>query len=155
MLNKKALCKISVEVKASPIHRYGVFALHNIHPGEIIEECPVVLVDVEYTSLGIYWFHWKPDSKKKAIALGNGTIYNHAEDPNAFFELDYDRELIVFKAKKLILAGEEIMTYYNKNWFQEKGIKMKSYPPKNENIILLVNVLLVVMAVVMGVVLLK
>ncbi len=114
--------RAAIEVKESPVHRYGVFAIKPIKAGETIEECPVLVVNKDATYLERYWFKWQ-NKDHAAIALGWGTIYNHSKNPNAEAELDYQRELITFKAEKFIAAGEEIFISYGDTWFEERGLK--------------------------------
>ena len=47
-----------------------------------------------------------------AIALGNGSLYNHEVQANANFILDFEHKTIDFVAVKNISAGEEITITY-------------------------------------------
>lgn len=113
------VCKhnaMKIEVRESPIHGRGVFATKKIKKGEIIEVCPVVVVDkkqvpfLEKTELGNYYFDW--EKGKAAIALGFGSIYNHSYNPNAKY-MPYDEKTLRFRARRTIRPGEEICTNYN------------------------------------------
>lgn len=116
------LLRANIEVKPSPIHRYGVFATKYIGPGETIEECPVILVgegSANYFENLI--FHWEKDGVA-ALALGYGSIYNHAEQPNAGVQPDYNNKVLLIKANKPIYEGEEIFVYYGKKWFVDRNL---------------------------------
>jgi SET domain-containing protein len=108
----------------------GVFTGAEIPAGSTIELAPVILLSAEdrkvihETHLHDYYFQW--DGDRAAIALGHGSLYNHSDDANAEFELDYDFDHIRFVAVKDIPAGVEITTNYRtgdpsmKLWFKEK-----------------------------------
>ncbi len=99
-------------------HRYGMFCTEDIQPDSIIELCPVIIIPgqqarqiVREHILYEYYFEWKKDSI--ALALGYGSLYNHSPKPNAFFDVDYRNELIVFTATQFIPAGQEILVDYH------------------------------------------
>jgi SET domain-containing protein len=87
-----------------------------IKQGEIIEECPVVLVPhsqldpLSNTVLNYYEFVW--DETNEAIAFGYGSLYNHSANPNVEFSFDYDRRVIIFSAKHDIQVDEEMFIDY-------------------------------------------
>lgn len=103
-------------VAPSPLGGRGVFTPVEIPAGSIIELAHVILLSAEdrkaihTTRLHDYYFQWDGDGA--AIALGFGSLYNHADDANAEFEIDYDFEQIRFTASRDIAAGEEITTDY-------------------------------------------
>ncbi len=94
----------------------GVFTAEELPAGTIIELAYVILLSaddrqaIHKTKLHDYYFQW--DGDRAAIALGYGSLYNHSEEPNATFELDYPFEMIRFTALQDIAAGEEITTNY-------------------------------------------
>lgn len=111
----------------------GVFCAHDISEGDLIEICPMLLLKKEEletihkTSLHDYYFLWGEQRDTPAIALGNGSIYNHETNPNADFILDFEDESIEIVAIKNIEAGTEITINYHgepgnkeKIWFEEK-----------------------------------
>ena len=111
----------------------GVFAGRNIKKGEIIERCPIIEIpkyDSSSLSEGIlvtYIFYFGKDKKRLAIALGFGSIYNHAYIPNAKFRIKQKDTVIDFVALKNIKKDEEItVNYYSSNpkknplWFEVK-----------------------------------
>jgi SET domain-containing protein len=114
-----------------------VFTAAAIPAGSIIEVCPVIILPpdelphIHQTRLHDYYFLWNegddPDEDGCAIALGFGSLYNHASRPNADYEMDYDNESISFFALTDIGAGEEITINYTDGgdqkttlWFEEK-----------------------------------
>lgn len=115
-------------VAPSPLGGRGVFTAAEIPAGTIIELAPVILLSAEdrttihETHLHDYYFQW--DGDQAAIALGLGSLYNHNDEANADFELDYEFRQIRFAALRTIKTGEEITTNYRngdpemKLWFR-------------------------------------
>lgn len=118
---------------ASPIQGLGVFARRDIKEGEIIEECPIVLIpdeelsDLTKTKLLEYYFLWGHDFKLAAIVLGYGSLYNHSYEPSAKYIKEIDESLVRFVAIKDIKQDAEIIVNYNghpedrtKLWFEAR-----------------------------------
>jgi SET domain-containing protein len=97
----------------------GVFASCDIKKGELIETCPMVVMDkksvphLDETELGNYYFEWGKDFKHAAIALGFGSLYNHSYTPNAYFDQDFSAHVIRVVALSDIAKGTEITFNYN------------------------------------------
>lgn len=104
----------------------GVFALRDIPAGMVIERAPVILIPYEQVfgdspgvreaSARISWyvFGWDGVTKRRyvALALGYGSIYNHAHAPNARYEPE-PPDVLRFVATRDIAAGEEITINYH------------------------------------------
>lgn len=116
----------------SDVHGKGVFAGGPIPEGGVIEVCPVLLFPkaqlaaIRQTLLDDYYFDWGDDDSWYALALGYGSLYNHAYEPNADYEMDFENETIDFYALRDIEPGEEIFVNYNgapgnrsKVWFEK------------------------------------
>ena len=86
---------------ASPLGGRGVFTSEFI---------PAI---IHQTDLHDYYFLWGEDEKQCAIALGFGSLYNHAYDANAEYILDLDDNTIDFYSVKDIEPGTEITVNYN------------------------------------------
>ena len=108
-----------IMVGPSPERGRGVFAAVDLAPDEVIERCPVVIVPADQavalcaTVLGSYAYAW--DDGAIAIALGYGSLYNHASDANATYEEGDDgcgNPTIVVRAARAIGPGEEIVIDY-------------------------------------------
>jgi uncharacterized protein len=103
----------------------GVFACRSFRKGEVIEVCPVIPMsrkeaNAAKTILDDYYFEWGPGGREYAVALGFGSLYNHADDPNAAF-LNRTRQLqIVVRARKPIAKGEQITINYR--WPESTGM---------------------------------
>ncbi|TMD94821.1 MAG: hypothetical protein E6I76_11755 [Chloroflexi bacterium] len=78
-------------VAPSTLHGRGVFAAVPIAAGEVIEVCPVLRFPaaqrehIDATLIDEYYFDWDGDG---AIALGLGSLYNHADEPIAEYIKD-------------------------------------------------------------------
>ncbi len=97
----------------------GVFALRAFAPGETIEICPVLPIPkseharvVGGTFLLYYQFPWRTHESEGAIVLGFGSLYNHADVPNARHVRDFARVVMRFEALRPIAAGEEVAIHY-------------------------------------------
>jgi SET domain-containing protein len=103
-------------VAPSPIHGLGVFTRHALEPGDVIEVCPVIVCPepdetlLEQTALRGLYFHWADDAI--GLALGYGSLYNHAWQANARYEPDFEAGLIRFVAVRHLAAGDEVTVNY-------------------------------------------
>ncbi len=110
----------------------GVFSGETIPEGSLIESCPVLVLPpkdlklVHQTLLHDYYFYWG-DNTRCAIALGYGSLYNHASDANADYRMDLEQETIDIFSLRTIYSGEEITINYTEGgaqaselWFEEQ-----------------------------------
>lgn len=97
----------------------GVYTGQPISAGEIIEVCPVIIIPkaelpiIHKTVLHDYYFLWGHDLTDCAIALGFGSLYNHAVHANATFILDIEQQTIDIESILDIEAGDEILLNYH------------------------------------------
>ena len=106
---------------------YGVYAIDDISDNEIIEECCVIEVpkdDIRGTVLMDYMF--KISDALYVLALGNGSIYNHRNQPNARWEYDQEKQILKIAATRGITMGEEIYISFGRDYFSTRGENMKS-----------------------------
>ena len=109
--------KIQIGKSQIPQAGRGVFAKNPIKKGEIIEECPVLVLPrkdyftVKKTVLHNYYFMW--GRVTCGICLGFGSLYNHFYEPNATYKKSIKEHIIKFVAIKDIKKGEEITVNYN------------------------------------------
>lgn len=96
----------------------GVFTAHEVQEGDVIEICPVVMIPSEQvdqinkTVFYDYYFLWPGEEGLACMALGYGSLYNHAETPSAAITFDLSEFTILVIASKPIEAGEEIFINY-------------------------------------------
>jgi uncharacterized protein len=97
----------------------SVFTSGPISLSDIIEVCPVIIIPkqelpiIHKTTLHDYYFLWGEDMDDAAIALGYGSLYNHAVNANANFILDITNLTIDIVAVRDIKPGEEITINYH------------------------------------------
>ncbi|HWC11237.1 MAG TPA: SET domain-containing protein [Acidimicrobiales bacterium] len=97
----------------------GVRAGRPFANGEVIDRAPVVVVSarewelVEQTVLGHFAFRWDEDKGSVAIALSQGSLFNHSYEPNVASDKDVRGRRIVFSAVRDIAPGEELTINYN------------------------------------------
>lgn len=130
-----------VEVKTSELSNgdlnRGVFATRDIAKGELIHEAPVLPYPneehehIEKTMLADYAFEY--GANHTCILLGYGMLFNHSYEPNATYDINFDKHVFEFYAYRDIEAGEEILINYNGDvdcddplWFYEEGDNQKS-----------------------------
>lgn len=108
-----------LEVRQTKSKGRGVFTTKNIPKGKIIEICQIIELpeedtpSIDATKLYNYYFNWGKKLNKVAIALGFGSLYNHSYRPNAVYEKDFNRNILIFRCLSDIQAGEEITVNYN------------------------------------------
>lgn len=118
-LLKKRLYQADLYVGQSDVAGYGIFAAEPIAADAMIEECPVVPVELEYKTLNNYYFQI---NDQFVMPLGFGALYNHSDQPNAEYTYDANRYLLNVRALKPIAAGDEICINYGKDWFDERKL---------------------------------
>jgi SET domain-containing protein len=121
---------VTNEVRAIPRKGRGVFATRAYRAGEVIERAPVIVIDAKHwpalrrTVLGDHVFEWGRNGM--ALALGQGTLYNHSGRPNAHGEPRLREKVIEFTTARPIRRGEEITIDYRGDerertlWFKAK-----------------------------------
>ena len=122
--------KDKIEVGKTADMGKGVFATSLIKKGEVIEIAPIIilefdeLVDTRWNNLFNYYF-WMDDYV--VLALGYGSMYNHAEENNAEYKINEKSKTITFTAAKDIKKGEEIFFNYKGSssskaplWFESR-----------------------------------
>lgn len=113
----------------------GVFCEKAIEAEELIESCPVIILEAEdfavvtATFLGQYCFFWDKDSGILCIGLGFASVYNHSYPSNADYIMDHDNGSLDIVAVRPIAPGEEITINYtgdpdnpSRQWFSGKNI---------------------------------
>lgn len=112
----------------------GVVADEEYAEGDIVEVCPVIVLDerewklVHRTTLNDYVFSWPvegqsarlpmADWKGCCVCLGVGSLYNHASEANLSWKINRAKQQIIFYALRDIEAGEELTHDYS--WPEDK-----------------------------------
>lgn len=118
----------------------GVFAARAFTAGEVVELCPVVILECDFKSLPPEIqqrvFDWSALAQAEgvvcALALGYGSMYNHANPANLRYEPSGEGECMRFIAASDIDANSELTINYNgaygenvsdeDDWFESRGI---------------------------------
>lgn len=117
----------------------GVFCKQRISKDEAFEICPVLVLPVKdydiltASQLVDYFFNFNKEEGTLALALGFGSLYNHAVHSNAAYILNRETKQISFFALEDIPAGTEICINYAgeqgqefKEWFESRNIQYKT-----------------------------
>jgi SET domain-containing protein len=117
----------------------GVFCKQRICKDEAFEVCHVIVIPaidydtVKASRLVDYFFSFNKEENTLALALGFGSLYNHAVDSNAVYYLNREEKIITFYALEDIPSGKEICINYAgergkefKEWFEERNITYKA-----------------------------
>ena len=101
----------------------GLFAEGDIAADEIIEESPVVLIETRFDelpavlrSIMFYWSALTGEGDVHALALGYGSLFNHANPSNVRFMADSQSTILRFSTARLVAAGEELTINYNASY---------------------------------------
>jgi hypothetical protein len=117
----------------------GVFASRAIDAGEVVEIAPVIQLRASFEgfepTLQRCVFNWECLAHVEgasAIALGYGSMYNHANPANMQYLSTLDGAAIEFVAVRAIRAGEELTINYSgkagapvsadEGWFERCGV---------------------------------
>ncbi|HEX2548842.1 MAG TPA: SET domain-containing protein-lysine N-methyltransferase [Gammaproteobacteria bacterium] len=123
----KQLYQNDICVKKSTMHGYGVFAKKKMRKGEKIEECYILISKGGDKVLEDFYF----DARGKcAIFTGFGSIYNHSDDPSAYYTINMKKRIATIVAARTIQKGEEIFVSYGDEWFSSRGLKSKNITKK-------------------------
>jgi SET domain-containing protein len=119
----------------------GVFARRAFAKDEVVEVAPVLVIKGDFDDLPellkTYVFDWETLTgvpNAHAVALGYGSIYNHANPASLYYQADARASLLRYRAARDIQAGEELTINYNAeggvhewaddNWFERFDIAL-------------------------------
>jgi len=138
MIKIVPLDKVYISKSLIPKAGHGVFAGKNIKKGEIIEQCPILILPlkdyplVKKTILRNYYFMW--GKKTSAICFGYGSFYNHSYEPNTTYRKKIKEQMIEFIAIKDINKNEEIIVNYNYSKLKDRSkLWIKEIKPFRES----------------------
>lgn len=118
----------------------GVFASRDISAGEVVEVCPVLIFDAKWDGmpeeLQLRVFNWGgllEQGATSALALGWGSMYNHANPANLRYLPLPNEKVMRFEAVRDIAVDEELTVNYqaeigevtstSNRWFEQFGMK--------------------------------
>lgn len=123
-------------LKIIPGKGRGVFCKKRIKAGSLIETCPLLVLPaqdypaISHTRLTDYIFHYDKEKRLTALALGFGSLYNHALYPNATYAIDHANRLIRYYALENISVGKEICINYDGSPGSEEWFKTRNIPAR-------------------------
>jgi uncharacterized protein len=96
----------------------GVFAGRPYTKGELVEVCPVMVINscVLPRVLANLLYSWEKTTTEPityAIALGYGSLYNHANPSNVSYRIDIKAQVIRYFSARNIDANEELTINYS------------------------------------------
>ena len=100
----------------------GVFAQRAYQAGEVVEVSPVMEIEAPWESLPralqLIVYEWgylagDPGTDVRGVALGLGSLFNHADQPSLVYAADIDKQALVFTAVRDIPEHEELTIDYN------------------------------------------
>jgi SET domain-containing protein len=103
---------INIKILTDSVKGRGVYADEDIRQGSLIETCHILLIDHDDINDSLEGYVYEFSSTKAALALGNGSLYNHSDKANASFSFSKKKKLLFIKATKNIKRGEEITIDY-------------------------------------------
>ncbi|WP_408097134.1 SET domain-containing protein-lysine N-methyltransferase [Peredibacter sp. HCB2-198] len=103
---------IKVYIQHDPKKGRGVFADQAVIKKQIIETCELLLMDLQEVGPTLEGYVYQYNKKLVALALGNGSLYNHSDDPNSHFYFNYRKKLLYIEALREIGPDEEITVNY-------------------------------------------
>ena len=113
---------------------YGVFAGRNYDKDDIVEKCVFLELSNNIKTREIrpelrnYIFQSHMTPGNEIIVFGNGSLFNHQDNPNLeiFFNSDKkDKRIMLYTATKSIKKGDELFINYGKGWFERHGVDKK------------------------------
>lgn len=115
---------LGLELRCHPQRGRGVFTTKPLSHKTLVDISPVLLMNhAEYsahgqhTILDHYTYRWEGGY---ALALGLGSMFNHAKNPNVGFIRDIPNAVIRYFTLRPIETGEELCISYGDHlWFED------------------------------------
>lgn len=129
--NKPYYKSPKIEIRRSKISGVGVFANADIMAGEILEECPYIVIESAWKHIPdtlkdyIFYNGRKYKWNESVIVFGYGSIFNHSENGKAKWYIDKKRKKFKFIALEDIKAQDEILVHYGEEYWKNRDYKPK------------------------------
>ncbi len=99
----------------------GVFASRDFREGEVVERCPVLIIEEPVNELPeqlramvIDWGVLANTDASSAVVLGFGGLYKHDDQSNLCYEIDTTLPGLLFTANRAIKKNEELTVSYDR-----------------------------------------
>ena len=112
-------------IRKDPLKGRGVFAIEGFKRGELVECCELILMDLKEVRDTLEGYVYQYSKNKAAVALGNGSLFNHSKKANCEFYFHYAKKLLYVRAKKLIPPGQEITINYGYDTALKERFKIR------------------------------
>ncbi|KAJ2961468.1 hypothetical protein NQZ79_g3218 [Umbelopsis isabellina] len=130
--------KLGLELRPHPQRGRGVFATCALKARTLVEISPILLVNHDeysahgqYTILDHYTYRWEGGY---ALALGLGSMFNHAKNPNVGFVRDIPNAVIRYFTLRAIEPAEELCISYGDHlWFEDTDAKSEASIDSSED----------------------
>jgi hypothetical protein len=102
---------------------YTVKANGNFYKGDIVEICPIIMLNdsaISIETLKDKVFEIDKGQKMYGVVLGYGTLYKHSQTPNLDFAYNKSTRQMHFIAKKSIQKNEELTIDYGKDYWEQR-----------------------------------
>lgn len=108
---------------------WGVFATADLPAETVVERAPFLLldpVDAGNPPLNDYVFTVTHNARsalagQRALVLGWGSLFNHADPPNVEHRLRLKQRLFEFVTTRAVSAGEQLFVSYGEAWWAGRG----------------------------------
>ncbi|KAH8548059.1 hypothetical protein BGW37DRAFT_190492 [Umbelopsis sp. PMI_123] len=118
---------LGLELRSHPQRGRGVFTTRPLSHKTLVDISPVLLMGHDeysahgqHTILDHYTYRWEGGY---ALALGLGSMFNHAGNPNVGFIRDIPNAVIRYFTLRPIETGEELCISYGDHlWFEDTDV---------------------------------
>ncbi len=108
---------------------WGVFTLSALPADTLVESAPFLLLDLasaQHPPLCDYSFRLTDNAKsphyeQRALVLGWGSLYNHADEPSLHYQLRLKQRLFEYVTTRDVPAGEQLFVSYGGVWWTDRG----------------------------------
>lgn len=115
---------MKVSIGHDPVKGRGVFAEEKISKGAVIEICELLLMKINDVPDVLEGYVYQYNTRQVAIALGNGSLYNHNNQANCEFYFDHRKKLLYIRAKKDIKLHQELTINYGYSKSQKRKFRI-------------------------------
>lgn len=92
----------------------GIYAGQDINAGQVVETSPIITMERSYSELPQVLRNYVFGcGASTVVALGVGSLFNHADDAALSYEVKVEEGLLFFIARQAIKKGEELTINYN------------------------------------------
>ncbi len=110
---------------------WGVFTTKALPAATLVECAPFLILDLgaaQGPPLCDYVFRLSDDEAsplydQRALVLGWGSLYNHADDPNLEYAMYEEQQLFEYTTRRPVRAGEQLFVSYGPRWWDDRALR--------------------------------